>query len=117
MLAEDVRWVEMSWDELEVDSLGCHCLPGVVIGQCMMTLLEGGMWCAPSLDHGSVVAEQSGRTLNVHAEVAQVGSQAHDLLGGQLGSYKLRSICGCLHGRLLLGEPFNWSAVQEVKGC
>ena len=51
MLVEDVRRVDVTTNVVERDHLGGDCLARVVVGQCVVTLGEGGVGNGPTLYH------------------------------------------------------------------
>jgi len=51
MLAENIRWVEVSRDEAEVHRLRRHCFARDVVGQSMVAHLQEGVWNGAAFDH------------------------------------------------------------------
>ena len=58
MLAEDVSGVDVAADVMELDHLGCHRFPCVVVREGMVSLGEARVWDGAALDHQLIVTEE-----------------------------------------------------------
>ncbi len=55
-----------------------------------------------------------------NSQIVQTDTEINDLICGNSGSHKLRTISCCLYSRLSLGEPFNRGTIQQMQdssGC
>jgi len=50
-----------------------------------------------------------------NSQISQTNTEINDLICGNSGSHKLRTISCCLHSRLSLGEPFHRSTIQQMQ--
>ena len=99
----------------EAEDLRHDSLTHSVVGQCIVSLGQLGVWDGGACNDGLVVTKHVRLcSFDGHTEVAKGSPQVDDLFGGDACSDKLRSIGRRLHCVLALGEPINWLTIDHV---
>ena len=57
MLAKNVRGVTLSLDMVEAENPSGYGFSGAVVGQCVVALVQFGMWNGSSVDHCFIVSK------------------------------------------------------------
>ena len=115
LFAEEIGGVVSTTDVVELGDTGSNTLTDLVEGQGVVALVETGMRHGGTVDHGFVVSEHHGATLDGDAEVTKFNTEIDDLLRGRSCSNKLSAVGGCLDRSLFLRVPVDDGLVEQVE--
>ena len=115
MFAEYISRIQGPRNMLEVHHASSNGFPSVVVGKCMVSLFQRGMWNRAVGDNRTVVPKQARCPINGHSEVAKGGAKADDLFRSLSSGNEFGPIGRTFHSGLFLCKPFYRSLVDEMQ--
>src|SRR5687768_12353174 len=112
-LGKYIRRIFSATDMVELENLGCNCIPNSVIRQCIMPFLQSIIWDRTTVDNCKVISKHDARAFHRDSQHPQHIPHLSHLVNTNPCCHKLRSISCCFNTSLLLAKPINRCTIQH----